>query len=189
MPADTATSETIINSFHSIGIDKITNGKYAFINFTEKLLLDQVATLLPNNLLVVEILENISPTEEVLYACQELSKKGYKLALDDFVLKPQYERFLPVAKIIKIDFLQTPLDEIKHIMSEAKKHHVIFLAEKLESNEDFELAKSMGFSLFQGFFFSKPGIVNTAKKLTPNHLLILQLIKRAFDPNVNIQNS
>ena len=58
---DTATTETIVNSFHSIGIHKITNGKYAFVNFTEKLLLSQIATLLPSSLLIIEILENISP--------------------------------------------------------------------------------------------------------------------------------
>lgn len=182
---DTATTETIVNSFHSIGIHKITNGKYAFVNFTEKLLLSQIATLLPSSLLIIEILENISPTEEVLEACQTLRKKGYRLALDDFVFKPQYEKFLSVAGIVKIDFRNTPLEEIKITMSEAKKHQIIFLAEKLETLEDYELAKSMGFSLFQGFFFSKPRIVNAATTLAPNLLLRLQLVKLAFDPNVN----
>lgn len=183
--SDTATSETIINSFHSIGIQKITNGKYAFINFTEKLLLTQIATLIPSSLLIIEVLENISPTEEVLEACHTLKKKGYKLALDDFVFKPQYEQFLSVAGIVKIDFLNTPLNEIKHTMWEMKKYKVVFLAEKLETIEDYELAKSLGFSLFQGFFFSKPRIVNTSTRLTPNHLHRLQLIRLAFDPNVN----
>lgn len=183
--SDTATSETIFNSFHSIDIQKVTNKKYAFINFTERLLLDEVATLLPSELLVIEILENIQPTEEVLNACKSLKSKGYLLALDDFVLKQEFAPFLPLAGIIKVDFLNTPIEVIKRSIPEMKKYKAQLLAEKLETNKDFELAKSLGFTLFQGFFFSKPVIVNTVKKLSPLDLNKIQLIKLAFDPNVN----
>lgn len=182
---DTATSETIFNSFHDMGIERITNGKYAFINFTERLLLDKVATLLPSKLLVIEILENIEPTDEVLESCKTHRELGYTLALDDFVLKPLYERLLPVANIVKVDFLNTPIEDIKHYMTQMSKHQVIFLAEKLETHDDFELAKSMGFSLFQGYFFSRPALVKTDMRLSPLYMNRMRLINLAFNPNAN----
>jgi EAL and modified HD-GYP domain-containing signal transduction protein len=182
---DTATSEAIMTSFHEFGIERVTNGKRAFINFTQKLLVDQIATILPNKILVIEILENIPPTPEVLEACVLLRKKGYVLALDDFVMNSENLPFLAVADIIKIDFLATPIDKIRPFMAAMKNSSIIFLAEKLETHQDFELAKSLGFSLFQGYFFSKPVIVTSETRLTPMKLHRMQLIALSFDPNVN----
>ena len=182
---DAATSETIMNTFHDIGIDRVTNGNRAFINFTENLLLDEVATILPSRILVVEILENILPTEKILNACRTLKKRGYLIALDDFVMTPEYMPFLSVANIVKIDFMNTPKDIIKPFVKSIKSRPLIFLAEKLETYDDFEMAKNMGFSLFQGYFFSKPVIVTTNTPLTPMKLHRMQLIALSFDPNVS----
>ncbi|NLO47820.1 MAG: HDOD domain-containing protein, partial [Clostridiales bacterium] len=182
---DTATSEAIMNTFHEIGIDRITNGKRAFVNFTKKLLLDQVATILPHRILVIEILENILPTPDVLEACRLLKKKGYILALDDFNMAPENMPFLDVADIVKIDFLATPPERIKPFIASVRKKSIKFLAEKLETYDDFEMAKSLGFTLFQGYFFCKPVIVSAETKLTPMQLHRMQLIALSFDPNIN----
>lgn len=183
--ASAASSETIASSFHEIGIEKVTNGKRAFINFTEKLLIANVATILPSKILVIELLEDILPTPEVLSTCAQLRKKGYMIALDDFIIEPEFLPLLDVADIVKIDFLETPRPVIEDFVRNFSASNVKLLAEKIETYDDFEFAKSLGFSLFQGYFFSKPVIVSSEVKLSPHRINCLRLMHLSFDPDVD----
>src|SRR5690606_22264800 len=59
------------------------------------------------------------------------------------------------------------------------------LAEKVETDEQFEEAKSLGYELFQGYFFSKPKIVKSAKLPSDIFLYfdIMNLLNKE-DPNI-----
>ncbi|UII54421.1 EAL domain-containing protein [Cytobacillus spongiae] len=161
---DQATAEVIINSFLNIGIDELSNGRQCFINFTEKLLKLKLPTYFRPRDIVVEILETVEPSQELLDICKELKDLGYKIALDDYVFKeqnPYSYKLLKFADIIKVDFLFTPLEEREKVESLAKMLGLKLVAEKVETREDFEAAKSKGYHYFQGYFFSKPIIVST----------------------------
>ncbi|HAX72532.1 MAG TPA: hypothetical protein DCY20_03280, partial [Firmicutes bacterium] len=81
---DEATSDVIINTFQNFGIANLTEGKRAFINFTEKLIFDEVATIFPNDILVIEVLETVRPTRMLIERCKQLKRLGYTIVLDDF---------------------------------------------------------------------------------------------------------
>ncbi|MCM1988629.1 EAL and HDOD domain-containing protein [Oceanirhabdus seepicola] len=155
-----ATCNVISNTFLSIGIEKLTGGKKAFINFTEELLLDEVPAMLPKEYLVIEILETVEPTKEVINVCKKLKRLGYTIALDDFVFKPKFQALIEVADIIKVDFLETQDLERKNIVERLSDFNIKFLAEKVESIEDFKDAINYGYTYFQGYFFSKPEIIS-----------------------------
>ena len=174
--ADQATSNVIMESFFSRGMDSITGGKLAFINFTSTLLLEKTATLFPKDQLVVEILENVEPTPEIIKACRALHRQGYKLALDDFVYSPELDPLIELSRIIKFDFIGSTPEEICLMMKQINTKGKWLLAEKIETNEMFDLARSMGFSLFQGFFFSKPETMS-AKVLTPLKISYIALMR------------
>lgn len=175
---DRATSEVIINSFQVIGIKNLSNRKPVFINFTETLICEEVATLIPNRYLVVELLEKVPPEKEILEKCKALKKKGYRIALDDFRYLPGYDPLLDLADIVKIDFQRSDRDEIENILDRLKGSVVECLAEKVETREDFEYAKSLGFKYFQGYFFSEPEVLSSkgVVPLKANYLQLINLI-------------
>ena len=173
---DQATSNVIMESFYSRGIDSITGGKPAFINFTSTLLLENTATLFPKEQLIVEILEDVEPTPEIIKACRALHKKGYKLALDDFVYDPCLDPLIELSRIIKFDFLLSTPQEIVMMMKQINTRGKWLLAEKIETTEMFDLAREMGFSLFQGYFFSKPETMS-AKVLSPLKISYIALMR------------
>ena len=174
--ADQATSRVVMESFYSRGVENITGGKPAFINFTSLLLLENTATLFPKEQLVVEILEDVDPTPEIVSACRELYKKGYTLALDDFEYRPELDPLIKISKIIKFDFLLSTPEDISVMLSQIDLKGKKLLAEKIETNEMFELAGEMGFTLFQGYFFSKP-VTLSAKALSPLKVSYVQLLR------------
>jgi len=159
---DIATSKVIINSFLLIGIKNLTDGKKAFINFTENLILNDIASLLPKEYVTIEILENVTPSKAIICSCKKLKQEGYTIALDDFVLMDNLKELIKLADIIKIDFTITKGAERKEIIDKILEinNKIKFLAEKIETREEFTAAASMGYSLFQGYFFSKPTIFN-----------------------------
>ncbi len=155
---DFASNQTLSNSFFVLGMDEITGGKKAFINFTRNLILNETASFFPSDLIAIEILENIVPDDMFMQACRSLKKKGYKLVLDDFILSDEVRPLIDVADIIKIDFHQSKPSDISYLSSLMHKR-VKFLAEKVETREQFEEAYDLGYSFFQGYFFSKPIII------------------------------
>lgn len=177
---DHATHSVISNSFLLLGIESITDGKKAFINFTANSLKNNIPAILPKELLAVEILEDVAPDEEIINACKNLKEAGYLIVLDDFMYTKEYMPLIRLADIIKVDFLATPRQERLEVVKRLKNYPIKFLAEKVESQEEFKEALRMGYSYFQGYFFSKP-IIMSGKNLPEykaNHLQILQELNR-----------
>lgn len=156
---DMATSSVISDVFLTFGIKRMTDLKKAFINFTPNLLMNGIPSDISNEFLVVEILEDVIPTKEIINAVIDIKSKGYKIALDDFVLHNVYDDLIQYADIIKIDYMGTTSKQRKNILKKYKKKGIKFLAEKIETYDEFKEAVEMGFEYFQGYFFSKPVLV------------------------------
>ena len=176
LDGNVATQSVMVNAMLEFGMKKLVSDKKAFINFTEKNLLNRAPQLLPADSIVVEILETVQPTPAILEAVQELKDEGYKIALDDFVLLPGYEPLIDMADIIKVDFRITEDPEERKRLREILPGHVRLLAEKIETEEEFHQALEYGYVLFQGYFFCKPVVLHK-KKLTSNALSQIRLLK------------
>jgi len=174
---DIATSKVLSGSFLLPGIERLIGfgRRYAFINFTENLLKRKVALLFPKKFLVVEILEDIIPDEDLIEACRYIYHQGYILALDDFFFRQELTPFIEIAEIIKFDILQSSLEEIRADMEQLSKYKLRFLAEKVEDYGQFREALEMGFSYFQGYFFRRPELIK-GKEIPPLKLNLLQLM-------------
>lgn len=176
---DYATSKLLSNVFTAIGIDQISPYNPVFVNFTEKLLKDKVPLIFPKDKLVIEILENVDATKEIVDITSELVERGYKVALDDFFFKANVEELIKKVHIIKIDF-RADESNIESIVAKLSKYKKILLAEKVETEAEFRKAVELGFKLFQGYFFEKPHII-VGKEILPlktNLILLLSEIQK-----------
>lgn len=175
---DLASAKNISDSLLSMGLDKLTGRKRAFINFTRKMLLNGIYTLLPKHKVVVEILEDVEPDEEVVNACRILKRRGYILALDDFVFEEKIWPLIKLADIIKIDFQLTPPDERRKLCGMLLENSIKPLAEKVESRQEFEEAVELECRYIQGYFFSKP-VVLSARSIPMFKLNYAQILREA----------
>lgn len=181
---DYASSNVLTSCFIDFGIEEVTNKAKAFVNFTEELLFNDVAVLFPQNYLVIEILENVLVTSELIKRCKFLKKQGYILALDDIIFNKDYGELINIVDIVKVDFLAASDYEKVSIINRYKRDGLIFLAEKVETREDYEFAKKIGYTLFQGYYFSKP-IVDSRRKFEPCKESHLKLIRFLNSNNKN----
>jgi|TARA_B110000211_G_scaffold234310_1_gene303448 EAL and modified HD-GYP domain-containing signal transduction protein len=182
-----ATAKLIMRTHLNDGLMPITYGKPALINFCQQSLLQELPLLLPNKQVMVEILETVEPSDEVFNACRKLYHQGYHLALDDFIYQPEWARFFNLCRLIKIDLMETPLSKVAPLIASLKKRKKIkLLAEKVETQEEFEQAKEMGFNFFQGYFFCKPEM-QEKRDVEGNKLVLIELYQEVMKIPLNVK--
>lgn len=177
---DQATAELIYNSFLVMGLNDLTDGTRAFINFSKELIDSEVPYLLPPTNIVVEVLERNRATQSTVDACKKLRSMGYKIALDDFVLDEQNFPLIELADIIKVEYPAVSHDVQLSLL---KKYgsKIQFLAEKIETREDYIIAKDMGYDFFQGYFFSKPAMIGS-KEIESLNVNIFHIMEELNHP-------
>jgi len=175
----TATARVLINAIHNIGLESLLGGKKGFINVDETTIMGGVIDILPKDQFVVEILETTKVTPDVIEKIKEYKKQGYTFALDDMVLSKEYidtfKCLFELVDIIKIDYMFCDKEQLRKNMAILKKLNVKMLAEKVETQEDYEFCKELGFYFYQGYYFAKP-IVITQKSVDPSKVATVQLI-------------
>ncbi|SDH05715.1 EAL and modified HD-GYP domain-containing signal transduction protein [Vibrio xiamenensis] len=152
-----------------------------FVNFPYDSLINRVPTLFPAGNLVIEILEGCEPSDELLQAIKEMASAGYIIALDDFIPNAKWRPFLPYVSIIKFDIRLYSIAKAQTFMAKLKNSKIKFLAEKVETYQEFEQAKLAGFDYFQGYFFSKPELLQT-KSLAPSIHTVVRLCQEIAKP-------
>jgi EAL and modified HD-GYP domain-containing signal transduction protein len=183
---DFATSEVVISAYQELGFEKVTGGLPAFINFTRNWLFNP--PFVSSNLLVAEVLEYIEADDETIRAIESIRNMNYQVALDDFLGEPHQVQLLPYVDIVKVDILElNDLSKLEPMLQQYQRPGLTWLAEKVETPEEYDACRKAGFTLFQGYFFAKP--VNIyGKRLPDNKLSVLQLLETLNQPEAEIED-
>ena len=134
---------------------------------------------------MLEVLETVDVSDEVVAGVQLLRDKGHLIALDDFVDEERFARLLPLAHIIKYDITQHSMEELARYCEIDAAAGRRSLAERVETHEEHEALTAFGFDYFQGYYFAKPKVLS-GTKLPQNRLAMVQLIAEINDPDSSI---
>ncbi len=182
--AETAASATTLTAaLTDIGLDPIVGEQPAWVNVGGAFLLEDLAHALPAERVVIEVLESVPASEEIVAALASLKGDGYRLALDDFVAQPPLEPLLKLADVVKIDVLALDWGEVEAQVAALAPYDVSLLAEKVETHEMLERCRDLGFELFQGHFLSRPRLLSDAR-VSAEATVRVQLAARLNDPEV-----
>lgn len=176
-----ATSQVMMNVLANITItDVVPQNIKAFINIDETVLTSGIIDILDKNIFVLEVLETTDLTEKVIKKIVQYHKAGFVIAIDDFDCSAEMiKKFTPILKyisLVKIDVMSSNQENLKNLMPKFKQLGKKVLAEKVETEEEYESCIKMGFDLFQGYYFSKPEVIEINIHKEATHIVILQLI-------------
>lgn len=178
-------STSVLDTSFLIGLEKINEGRRMFINCPRDFLLRGYVSLFPRDAVVVEILETVRPDQEVVDACRLLKHEGFLMALDDFVDTPDWAPLIALADFIKVDFRLTDREKQHELAVRYGRRGIRMLAEKVETQEEFVDGMAMGYSLFQGYFFCRPQIMQH-HDLPSFKLAYLELLRAATASELDI---
>ena len=173
---DVFASATVIkHAFSGLGVQFALGGKKGFINLSEGLLLSDAIEALPPERVVLELLEHVRITPDVVERCRYLRRLGYAIALDDVVrITEGMEALLPSVTFVKIDISTMTEAGIAALVGQLRPYNVVLLAEKVETEEQFHYCRSLGFHLFQGYFFARPSVLS-GRSVQPSTVLLLKI--------------
>lgn len=175
-----ATSTVVANAFAEIGLAQVIGPYVGHLNVDTEFLYSDMIEALPADRIVLELYEK-RIDEATLGRLAELRRLGYRIALDDFVGNfDGFDAMLPAVDMVKVDFQRIDALLVPVIVDMLRKYKVRLIAQKVETPEQFELAKSLGMDLFQGFHFARPQVMS-AKRAKPAKLALLRLLALALD--------
>ena len=179
-----AAASVIADSITLFDLQTLTGHARAFINVDELALRLRAPHLLPASRIVVEILESVKATDEVVGICRELRQDGYLLALDDFLGDNKLQPLVNLASYLKVDFTLLDANGRKRVAQQFSANGAALLAEKVETQRDLDEARNLGYTYFQGYFFCKPSMVET-RDIPGNKRIQLQLISAVAAPELD----
>ena len=175
IPVSEASTDLVSRAQLSLELERLVGANTAFINFPQHSLLNRFPTFFDPERIVVEIMETVEPTDELIAACGELKEQGYRLALDDFDFNQKWQRMSHLVDIIKVDISTVNPEILARKTATLVRSSKSLIAERIETREQFERCRAIGFDYFQGFYFSHPEILEQ-EKLDSNHFAMLQLL-------------
>ena len=180
-----ATSRVLLSLFTESDITTITHGLPAFINFTAELIHNP--PFFDPKSMIIEILEDICITDEIVTSLKALKQKGFTLALDDFVMDEKYRPILEIVDIIKLELPAMDDATLEKTIQTLKPYNVKILAEKIETPELFNRCRDLGCDMFQGYFLAKPEIIK-GRKIAASKLSVLSLISEIQLPDIDMND-
>lgn len=176
---DVAATASVIAHAVQLGLANVIGNHLGFINVDAELLASDVVNFLPKQKVVLEILETVEPTEDLIARVTELAEAGFRFALDDVVAcSDAVQKLLPLVEVIKIEITSTSTERLSELARHFKMSGKTLLAEKVETQEQFALCMELGFQYFQGYYFARPTVL-TGKKLSPSQIAVMQLLAKS----------
>ncbi len=180
-----ATSQVVLNTFTELGLEHIVGEHKAFINLGRDFLLDDSPLPFPKERVVLEILERVEVDEAVIAAVRGFARDGYTVALDDFIYHDTLQPLVDIAHIIKIDVRSLDPAAINTHVQRLHVNGTRLLAEKVETQEEFDSLKAMGFDYFQGYFLERPKVIS-GRRTPAGRLSVMRLLAHLQQPDVDI---
>jgi EAL and modified HD-GYP domain-containing signal transduction protein len=174
--SDLSATASVISHTAQLGIEKVVGDVLGFVNVDAAVLMSDIFQFLPREKVVLEIIETVTATPEVLARVAELREEGFTFALDDVITdSDDVRKFLPYVDIVKFDLRDMPLSALLKLTPQFKLAGKKLLAEKVESYGQFKICLDLGFEYFQGYYFAKPSVLS-GKKLSPSQLAVMELM-------------
>lgn len=176
-----ATAAVISHTFSDLGVEEALGPYKGFLNVSEGMLLSDAVELLPHGKIVLELLETVDLTPEIVARCRQLQEVGFMIALDDVIgLEAGHREMLEFVDIVKVDIKALDEAALRAITAELKRYPVQLLAEKVDSREQVQHCLDLGYHLFQGYYFARPTIIS-GKKLSHSEMSLLRLLGLLLD--------
>lgn len=147
----------------------------AFINVDRVMLSSVFLELMPAEKTVLEVVNSVEVTAEIIERCRELKTNKFKIALDNPQHHTQLEALIPYADYIKLDMRDVDIALATQWLKKYQATGCQLIAEKVEQNAQFNALLEAGYQQFQGYFYARPESLNS-KVINPSFDGVLHLL-------------
>ena len=179
-----ADAPVVVNTFANMGLQDLVGGRSAAVIVSESFLQDACSLQLPAERIILELPHELHADSEAARAVHDLRIRGYTIALDDFVLSPEVEPMLQLADIVKLDAQALGQQGLWRETGQLAGHNLKLVAKTVETHEELDFCRNLGFDYYQGQFLCKPQQV-TKHTVPTNRLAKLALLAELNSPDTD----
>ena len=176
---DSSAANAIENFLSSMDSEKFLGGKIAFLTFTSNLLEKNIPKMFGVNNLVIQIEDSLitNPISQKLIT--KFKQTGYKIAVVDFEFAPRFFGILDIVDYIKVNFSE-PNQSLQNIINIGTSFGKKVIAYNVETQEAYDLAKSLGCTYLQGSFVSEkmPAAIKKVNYVQSNFFLLMVAVTK-----------
>lgn len=184
---DDMTRAVTAKALVDFGFDELVGKHDAFVNVPSAFLASDTYRALPSANTVLEVLERVVVTSDLIVDVRRARAAGYRVALDDYIGESRFDRLLPEVDVVKVDLVDVPKASLgsmaRHIRARAP--HALLLGEKVETRDQHAALMALGFDLFQGYFFAQPIILNR-RQIPVAPLTLLRLVAALSEADLDV---
>jgi len=181
-----ASARVYATALLDLGVGQLGSGLPVSINVPQFWLEQDELFPTVTSKVILEVLEQVKPTQQVIESLQRLRRKGYTIALDDFVLTEGNQALIQCAQWIKLDTHAYSRDDLEKTVQQLKAYPVKLVAEKIESWQEYRDLEAMGFDYFQGYFLSRPRVFK-GHQTNSNQKVLLDLLQQLYKDDMNVE--
>lgn len=180
-----ASAKVLVNALTEVDLLEVVAGQRAFVNFT----LDMLSAVpdFAKKHLVIELLEDIPVTASLLDKLRELNSRGFTIALDDYGSRAYPRELLNLVDVVKVDLVNIAPADLPELVDSLEPYNVQLLAEKVETLDEYNHCRELGFEMYQGYFFSRPQIIH-GRPLGADRQVVLELIGTLYRAEVEVND-
>jgi EAL and modified HD-GYP domain-containing signal transduction protein len=184
---EAASSTVVVNTLANMGLQDLVGNRPAAMSVSKSFVLDAGSLQLPADRLILELDQGVDADDEVLGAATELKLRGYTIALDDFVHTPARERLLELADIVKLDVRALGQQGLWQQTGHLQGGSLRLVAKGVESHEELDFCRNLGFDYYQGEFLCKPKVV-TKRTVPANRMAKLAMLAELNSPEADFDS-
>ncbi len=177
---DPSRSATLVcAAYAELGIRSALGQNKAFLCVDLDFLHDDAIEALPPDAIVLELILDTAPDARTLERCRVLRERRYSLALANYSgLDGRSRPLLTMLDVIKIDIRQYDETALHELAGPLVKLPLKLLAQSVDTHDEMQRCKKIGFKLFQGQYFARPEIVS-GRRLSASQAGLIQMINLA----------
>ncbi|MDU0352882.1 EAL domain-containing protein [Paraglaciecola aquimarina] len=182
-----ATNKLLTQNCRTLALDEISCSKKSFINFQPETLLQKLHSSLNPENVVVELSTDGDPVTSLLDSCKQVKEMGFTIAIDNCRVESQWSKILPFIDMVKVDTSKSNVTHISENLKQFVDANVRLIADKVNTHDDFNICRDVGFDYFQGYFFSKPESI-PHQNLPTSKLTLIELMGASSSATFDVEN-
>src|SRR4051794_30540111 len=152
-----ATSALLVDAFGDIGLETLAGRHPAWITIARNFLVEIGPPPVRPDRAVLQI-KAYNAREDLLQILQGLTRSGYSIALDEYdgTLTANVAELMELCSIVKVDVSAVPAEALPEVLRAPKLQGALLVAYNVGDHAAFERCRALGFTYFEGEYFSQP---------------------------------
>jgi EAL and modified HD-GYP domain-containing signal transduction protein len=153
-----ATSALLLDAFGDLGLEKLVGAYPAWISVARDWLVEVGIPPLRPDRAILQI--GAQPcSDDLLEALQRLSRTGYAVVLEDYDGRTDLGELMRLCSTARVSIAGRADAVLRPMIAEPLRHGTRVMATGVATDAEFERARALGFTAFQGAFFARPRLV------------------------------